>query len=168
LQDLGRRGELRLLSIPHPEGMLLRFPHLVRDEIPIGAYGGNPLLPDVEVTTVAGAATLAVSPTLGSAPGAKRIIERITRAIFEAKDPNLVYLAASMYKDKDFAFARGDGVPKLHEGAKRFYEHPLPLSATEFAVKATVWIIPLGGIVTLLMNLGKLLPRRSADSSQGT
>jgi len=151
IQELRNKQRYQLVDPICPGAFVRNQFYLVEDSLPQGLYGDNPPFPDHNIRTVSVLTVLVVSPEFGHKRGADRIIEKITRLIFENSHWLVRKHAAIMLSNKDFA--RSVKAYPLHPGAEHYYSRSDRLITHEFLMLAGYTIMSVAYIVHLLTSI---------------
>lgn len=119
ITELRKKQNYQLVDIINPMAFICNVPYLVEDTIGKGFYGENPIFPNRDITTLKVPSLLIVSPKFSHKPRADKVIEKITRLIFENWSELPYKHPAIMLLNKNFATS--NLAYPLHPGAKRYF-----------------------------------------------
>ncbi len=113
-------GEVAILGISDTQAVLARWPRLQSITVPAGLYGGNPRLPDEEMTTVGSSYRLMARASLS-----RSVAAEVTQHLFEMRSALAEAVPAaedvSHPEYEDTADATSARLP-IHPGAIDYYE----------------------------------------------
>jgi len=127
IQSLAAENNVRFVPIEHAAAMKIKQPAFLPAIVPVGAYIGEPPLPDADLPTVAVARTL-----LARAGADESAIDKIARVLFEHRqeimkefpdDKTSVRVLLSQVRRPD---VQTELVPPVHPGALSFYDQDEP------------------------------------------